>query len=186
MTKSILERVADRDSSAVEVCLDEYGALVWSLARRMIRNPSDAEEAVQEIFADLWANADRFDQSRGSEKTFVAMIARRRLIDRQRKEGRRPTTEVLVESAPLAAPAEADQVELAEEVARAKVVLARLKPEQQKALRLSVYDGMSHQQIASALDMPLGTVKTHIRRGLIELRETLEREGLRPVSEGER
>lgn len=186
MTKSILERVAERDASAVEVCLDEYGALIWSLARRMIRNPSDAEEAVQEIFADLWANAGRFDQSRGSEKTFVAMIARRRLIDRQRKEGRRPTTEVLVESAPLAAPAEEDQVELAEEVARAKAVLARLKPEQQQALRLSVYDGMSHQQIASALDMPLGTVKTHIRRGLIELRETLEREGLRPVSEGER
>src|SRR5689334_2870619 len=92
---SLLARVAAGDAAAVRECIAQYGGLVWSIARRF--ELSDAEDAVQEIFLDLWKSAARFDPSIASEATFIAMIARRRLIDRRRTRRRRPTTEQLPE-----------------------------------------------------------------------------------------
>ena len=74
--EAILNRIANGDQDAVQECLKTYGGLVWSLARRMLRNSDDAEDAVQEIFVDIWKNAGRFDPSQSSETTFIAMIAR--------------------------------------------------------------------------------------------------------------
>ena len=82
LSRSPLQRVADGDGDAIKICIDAYGSIVWSLARRMTTNNEEAEDAVQEIFIDLWKSAERFDPQQGSEVTFVAMIARRRLIDR--------------------------------------------------------------------------------------------------------
>ena len=105
MSDSILQRVAAGDTEAVAACIDRFGGLVWSLARRFLDRPTEAEDAVQEIFIELWKSASRFDPSIASETTFVAMIARRRLIDRQRKLGRRLESEaVSIENLDLAAP----------------------------------------------------------------------------------
>jgi len=93
---TVLRRIAGGDSAAVRECIDRYGALIWSLARRLSRSSPDAEDATQEIFLDLWRNAGRFDESKGSEKLFIAMLARRRLIDRLRKT----RIEVPTESSP--------------------------------------------------------------------------------------
>ena len=87
--------MAAGDPLAVQECLDAYGGLVWSLARRMFQSRDDAEDAVQEIFVDIWRNADRFDPAQASETTFIAMIARRRLIDRLRYSNRRLSPESL-------------------------------------------------------------------------------------------
>ncbi|MCX5746449.1 MAG: sigma-70 family RNA polymerase sigma factor, partial [Proteobacteria bacterium] len=87
----LLARVAVGDRGALRECLDRYGGLVWSIARRF--EASEAEDAVQEIFVDLWKSAVRYDPEVASEPTFIAMIARRRLIDRRRSRGRRPATE---------------------------------------------------------------------------------------------
>ena len=76
MTEAILQRISDGDRNAIQDCLDKYGGLVWSIARKMLRNSDDAEDAVQEIFVDIWKNAGRFDESKASETTFIAMIAR--------------------------------------------------------------------------------------------------------------
>ncbi|HVF46923.1 MAG TPA: sigma-70 family RNA polymerase sigma factor, partial [Pyrinomonadaceae bacterium] len=95
MTQSILQRVADGDRTAVQDCLNTYGGLVWSIARRLLRNSDEAEDAVQEIFVDIWKNAARFDESRSSETTYIAMIARRRLIDKIRYATRRLSPESL-------------------------------------------------------------------------------------------
>ncbi len=84
LCQTILQRVAAGDSSAVDDCLAQYGALVWSLARRHSPNYSDAEDAVQEAFLGIWQGAGRFDPEKGSETTFITMIVRRRLIDRRR------------------------------------------------------------------------------------------------------
>ena len=174
VAESILQRIASGDTSAVQDCLDKYGGLVWSLARRMLADNNEAEDAVQEIFIELWKNAERFDEKQSSETTFIAMIARRRLIDRIRKHTRKPNIDsfedILVEPAGKTD----EEVYVSIEAQQVAKLMNELRPEQKQVLQLSIVDGYSHQEICDALDMPLGTVKTHARRGLIQVRELLE------------
>lgn len=173
-TPSILERVAAGDSAAVSECLDRYGDLVWSLARRYLRNAADAEDAVQDIFIDIWGSAGRYDRNIASEVAFISTIARRRLIDKIRQFERRPLMDSLDddEGAPIdpGIPATAEDDT---EVTIVERVLAEMDPEHQKVLAMSLYEGYSHSEIAERLSLPLGTVKTRVRRGLIHIREQL-------------
>lgn len=172
----VLPRIASGDPAAINACYERFGGLVWSLARRFCHNPSDAEDAVQEIFIDLWKSAERYDGSIASETTFVAMIARRRLIDRARRRQRRPPMPTLPEQA--AAPTESIGFEeMSEDVRLAAEAFEKLRPEQKQVLRLAIHHGCSHEQIATTTGMPLGTVKTHARRGLIKIREILRSQG---------
>jgi RNA polymerase sigma-70 factor (ECF subfamily) len=176
LTPSLLARVAAGKQFAVEECLDRYGGLVWSLARRFCNNLQDSEDAVQEIFTDLWKNAARFDPKVASETTFVAMIARRRLIDHQRKQGRQPNHVTLDSTINEPNASEHSELEVIEEAARVEDAMGNLQPKQREALRLSIYDNCSHAQIAQQLEQPVGTVKTNIRRGLLKVREMLGEE----------
>ena len=170
---SLLQRIAEGDERAVQECMDRYGGLVWTICRRLCRNVDDAEDAVQEVFIDLWSSAERFDPNVASEETFVAMIARRRVIDRWRKKRREPKSEVITEINDPAAPGAKDTVEIADEASRVQEMMTRLRPEQQEVLDLSIFRGLSHTDIAGELGLPLGTVKTHARRGLMRVRELL-------------
>jgi RNA polymerase sigma-70 factor (ECF subfamily) len=170
---SLLARVAAGDDAAVQACLDRYGNLVWSLARRFTAHQADAEDAVQEIFIDLWSSAGRYDSSKASETTFVAMLARRRLIDRLRRSRREPGMEELSVAADVQETGLQPDHALKDDAARAARLIRTLKPEQQQVIRLAVYEGHTHQSIAEALDIPLGTVKTHLRRGLLKVREAM-------------
>lgn len=180
MAEAILNRIASGDKTAVETCLNTYGGLVWSLARRMC--PNDAEDAVQEIFIDIWKNAARFDAAQASETTFVAMIARRRLIDRIRKVTRQPNIDSFEDI--LVEPKDSGdrKIQLGVEARQAAEALKELRPEQRQILHLSIIQGFSHQEIADALAMPLGTVKTHARRGILRVREILGTENKQEVS----
>jgi RNA polymerase sigma factor (sigma-70 family) len=169
----LLPLIASGDRDAVQGCIDRYGGLVWSLARRFCNTESDAEDATQDIFLDIWKSASRFDPSVASETTFVAMIARRRLIDRRRKASRRPQGEVLFEDTVTEGTPDWDGAELSDEARIAVRELQKLSEDQQKVLRLSIFQGLTHERIAEATGMPLGTVKTHARRGLIKLRDLL-------------
>src|SRR5436190_23330300 len=166
---SLLARVATGDAAAVREVLATYGGLVWSIARRF--EPGDAEDAVQEIFLDLWKSAARFDPGVASEATFIAMIARRRLIDRRRSRRRRPTTEQLAEVPSIAD--DATSPDVCAEAKQAARALADLRPEQRQVLVLSTCHGLSHGEIAAQTGMPLGTVKAHARRGLLSIRAAL-------------
>jgi len=173
VAEAILKRVADGDAAAVQECLKRYGGLVWSLARKMLRNSDDAEDAVQEIFVDVWKNAGRFDETKSSETTFIAMIARRRLIDKIRYSTRRISADSL-DDVLLEPFTRADKtLEISIEAEQAAEAMRKLRPEQQQVLRLSIVQGMSHQEISQATGMPLGTVKTHARRGLLQVRELM-------------
>ena len=183
MTEASLQRIANGDKNAVKDCLDKYGALVWSLARRMLRNSDDAEDAVQEIFIDLWKNAGRFDESKASEITFVAMIARRRLIDKIRHSTRRISAESLDDILHEPFTRSDKQMQTGLEAGQAAEAMRSLRPEQQQVLKLSIIQGMSHQEISDATGMPLGTVKTHARRGILEVRELLGLGGTQVTSE---
>jgi RNA polymerase sigma-70 factor (ECF subfamily) len=171
---SILQRVAGGDQAAVNECLATYDRLVWSLARRYLRNQADAEDAVQDIFIEIWKTAGRFDPALASEVTFISMITRRRLIDRIRKNARRPALDSIDEQVGADQPAVASTLDGEAEVAIVWQVLQELEPRQQKILSLSLYEGYSHSEIAGMLDMPLGTVKTRVRRGLIYVRDKLQ------------
>jgi RNA polymerase sigma-70 factor, ECF subfamily len=183
--QTILQRIGSGDQNAVQECLKSYGGLVWSIARRMLRNQEDAEDAVQEIFLDVWKNAARFDPSQASETTYIAMIARRRLIDRIRHVQRRISADSLDDI--LAEPSVRTDhtVQTNVEAREAAKAMDQLRPEQQQVLQLSIVHGLSHQEISEATGMPLGTVKTHARRGLIQIRELLglgENAGRKEVS----
>lgn len=173
MSQAILKRIADGDQDAVQDCLKAYGGLVWSLARRMLRNTEEAEDAVQEIFVDIWKNASRFDGAMASETTFVAMIARRRLIDKIRFSKRRISPDSLEDILAEPAGSSAKEMQTLVEGREAMKALDQLRPEQRQVLQLSIIHGLSHQEIADAINIPLGTVKTHARRGLLQVREIL-------------
>jgi RNA polymerase sigma-70 factor (ECF subfamily) len=171
MTDTVLARIARGEAAAVRDCMEQFGGLVWTIARRFTRSRADAEDAVQEIFTDVWRSAARFDPAQGSEKVFITTIARRRLIDRMRRGQLRLVagTEQALDSISWADPG--TRAEICAEAASAAQAVSRLRPEQRRVIELGVLNGYSHQEIADALQMPLGTVKTQMRRGLIQVRE---------------
>jgi RNA polymerase sigma factor (sigma-70 family) len=169
----VLPEVAMGKSTAVADCLDRYGNLVWSLALRSCPDPDSAQDAVQDIFLKLWKTADRFDPEIASESTFVAMIARRRLIDLSRKRRWASNAEVDFERIPNLEMNAPERIEINEEAAKAQVMLESLTNDQKQVIKLSIYDGLSHSRISAATGLSLGTVKTHLRRGLRKLREAL-------------
>jgi RNA polymerase sigma factor (sigma-70 family) len=174
MSESVLARIARGDAKAVRECMDEFGGLVRAIARRMTRSPTDADDAVQEIFIDVWRSAERFDATQGSEKVFITTIARRRLIDRMRR-GRMNhlmDREEALEDLRWAEPGNGGETRV--EAERAAAVVARLRPAQCRVLRMGLLEGLTHSEIAEVTGMPLGTVKTQMRRGLIQVRQWLK------------
>jgi len=170
LPEPLLPRVAVGDEGAVRQVVARYGALVWSLARRW--SPDDAEDAVQEIFIDVWRTAARYDMARTTEAGWVAMIARRRLIDRARKRERLPALESLPDDLDVASESERD-LDREWRAEQARAVLGELPPAQRRMLELSLVHGKTHDEIARETETPLGTVKSHIRRGLQRARDLL-------------
>lgn len=166
----ILPQVAAGDPRAVEECIARYSGLVWSLARRMVG--PEAEDAVQEIFIELWKNAGRYQESIAAEATFVAMVARRRLIDRRRRSERQPLVALETDSADLLA-TDGDLVEHGAEAALAARAIRQLQDKERQVLWMSVGQGLSHSEIAERTKLPLGTVKTYARRALMRVRDRL-------------
>jgi RNA polymerase sigma-70 factor (ECF subfamily) len=170
---ALLPQIAAGDGAAVQECLQRYSGLIWSLARRYLGNSAEAEDAVQEVFIELWKSADRFDGSKSSEQSFVAMVARRRIIDRLRKKGRRIDVDSIDDDRPEPMSSAHLELERGAEARMAAEALQDLPPERRQVLELSIYQGMTHSEIATAVSMPLGTVKSHITRGLAAVRDTL-------------
>ncbi len=188
----ILRRAATGDSGAVAACIDRFGPLVSALARQILMNPSEHDDAVQEVFIEIWKHAARFDPSVASARTFVAVIARRRLIDRGRSEQSRKRAVVRLDGlmsggtssgqrdgrsngagdgeGPVAL---ATRETLDTAVATVRREVEALRPAEQEALRMAFGLGWSHQRISEYTRQPLGTVKTTIRRALMRLRETI-------------
>jgi RNA polymerase sigma-70 factor (ECF subfamily) len=169
----LLPRVAAGERLAVQRCIRRYGPIVWSIARRLSPTPADAEDAVQEIFLDIWRHAGRFDRSLGSEKVFVTVLARRTLIDRLRGAKWRLRAEIPLDENWEHEGPSTNRAERDVEVDEARQLLARLPEVQQRVIALSLAHGMSHSQIAASTGLPVGTVKTMLRRGIARLRALL-------------
>lgn len=165
----ILPKVAEGDADAVKECLRRYGNLVWSLALRATRDTRDAEDACQDIFVALWKNAGAFDATRASEATFVAMIARRRLIDRSRAPGTRPLPLLDTEEPRVSG----SQAEAYVDARNAAEALSGCSEVQRRVIVMAALNGLSHDEIARELSMPIGTVKSHYARGIERVKKAL-------------
>jgi RNA polymerase sigma-70 factor (ECF subfamily) len=180
----LLPLIANGHASAVDQFVDRYGGLIWSIVRKSTRGSHDAEDMVQDIFIDLWKNAASFQSERGTEVAFVALIARRRVIDRIRKRSAIPPLESLADR-PIYTVFDGDQdsLEIADEVGKIRNCLAQLSANTRGVLVRVLQEGMSHQEISSAMDLPLGSVKSYARRGLLFVRECVKRPLASPTQE---
>jgi len=170
----VLPRLAAGEPRAMNECIDRYGALIWGIVRRAIKDNAAAEDLVQEIFTEVWKKAGFFDPAVASEATFIALVARRRSIDFLRRQGRQPGFEPLeaAESIPVSTAPET-AVDCDPEAVRSTI--AALPDDTRQLFHMFFDDGFTHPEIAEKTGLPLGTVKTRLRRGLLTLRERLSR-----------
>ena len=173
MTDVFLPRVAAGEFGAMQECMRAYGGLIWRLVRRFASGDEDPEDLVQEVFTDLWRCAHRFDPDKGSELAFVSTITRRRLIDSYRRRQRAGGTIELESPSDIPDAPGKDPLEVADEVQRVRDALETLKPEQREVLDLCLTKGLTQLEISERTGMPLGTVKSHARRGLMRVRGQL-------------
>ncbi|MDI6099583.1 sigma-70 family RNA polymerase sigma factor [Actinoplanes sp. NEAU-A12] len=172
----LAERWRDGDEKALRTAYDRHGAAVLYLAQRLLGNRADAEDVTQVTFVAAWTSRDMFDPRRGTMLGWLLGIARRKAVDRLRSAARddRATETVRAHLAPPDEPQTPDRI-----VDRLVVAdeLGRLPDEQRRTLELAFFDDLTHPQIAAVTGLPLGTVKSHIRRGMANLRRRWEVDG---------
>lgn len=168
------------DDSALRTVYDRHGPLVYRIASAMLRSTPDAEDVTQSTFVSAWRGRNTFDPKSGTLAGWLVGIARRRAVDQMRVIDReRRTHQALadrsVDRADAYSPEGTDQLVDSLLVADE---LSRLPDAQRRVLEMAFYDGLTHTQIASATGMPVGTVKSHVRRGLTRLRRRWEVDGV--------
>ena len=171
---SILARIAAGEDGSFELLIEKYGNLVWSIGKKFLYRQSDVEDAVQEVFIAIWKSADKFDSSKAKEITFVSMIARRRFIDHLRKISKHKNLESIDDDNSRHQLYKESMLNESTDLQLIKNAIKSLDIDDQELLNLSIYQGYSHSEISKLLNLPLGTVKTKIRRNLIKLQEVFK------------
>lgn len=171
----LLRRVALGDEEAFSQLYDQVATLLHSLIRRVVRDTAMSEEVLQEVFVEVWRQATRYDPARGSAKSWLCTIAHRRAVDtvrsveatrrRERDEGTYQLQEQVVDVQ--------EEGMRRVESQRARAALESLTDLQRDAIRLAYFGGYTHREVATLLDIPVGTAKTRIRDGMIVLRDRL-------------
>jgi RNA polymerase sigma-70 factor (ECF subfamily) len=168
----LMRSVTQRDQAALSELYRRYGGAVYSLALRILQNSGLAEEVTQDIFMKVWRQAEHWDPAKGQLHSWLLTITRYTAIDRLRKEQRQPVLTVpALEDMPSLASAEGwvDQP-LWHDGQLLRSLIAKLPLEQMQVIELAFFQGMTHAEMAQALSLPLGTVKTRVRLGLQKLK----------------
>ncbi|WP_246088140.1 ECF RNA polymerase sigma factor SigK [Nocardioides albertanoniae] len=166
--------VAGGDLDAFGRLYDALAPLVFGVARRVVRDPSRAEEVTQEVFTEVWRHAARFDPARGSVRTWVLTIAHRRAVDTVRSsQAARAREEHVAQREPMVDAGPEEAAVTVSEHEGVRRCLESLTPLQSQAVRLAYYQGFTYREVAEMLGRPLPTVKTRMRDGLIRLRDCL-------------
>jgi RNA polymerase sigma-70 factor (ECF subfamily) len=176
--RELMLRIRTGDQEAFRGMVGRYGPSAKALALRVVRQTHLAEEIVQEAFTALWKNPDGYDQQRGSVKSWLMGMVHHRAVDLvRREEAHRRRAERSIPGALETEPDPADQVvrtvDAPEERRAVRAALGELPREQRKVIELMYFEGRSQSQIATELDLPLGTVKSRTLLGMRRLRETL-------------
>jgi RNA polymerase sigma-70 factor, ECF subfamily len=169
----LLNRIVARDSSAVGELYDRHGRLLYGLILRVLRDRGEAEEVLQEVFVQVWMRAETYNVALGSPAAWLVRIARNRAIDRLRANSVRTRT---VEATPQPPPVESPEARAAmneqqRAVARA---LDALPPEQRQLIECAYFQGLTQSELAERFGLPLGTVKTRVRTGMMTLKRELQ------------
>jgi RNA polymerase sigma-70 factor, ECF subfamily len=181
LDQEMIARIGRRDQSAFSALYDRLSGPLYSLAMKMLGDAAEAQDALQDVFLQIWSRAGTYDPEQSSVFSWTVLLTRSRVIDRLRARGRRSRVVVAStedSSTTVAGDAStvestADTVEKNDEAARVRDVLNNLPSEQREAIEMAFFEHLSHHEIAARLGQPLGTVKARIRRGLLKLRQRL-------------
>ena len=179
MSADLARRLAAGETQALAELYDAHAAAVYSLALRITRVPSDAEDVTQDVFTQAWRQAARFDASRGNLPAWLLMMARSRALDCLRRARRRPSQAVepfVLDAIPDASPGVDVTAATTEEALLTRAALAALPDDHRLPVELAYFEGLTHSEIAARTSVPLGTVKTRIRRAMQQMRAALSRE----------
>ena len=175
--RACLSRLSSGDGDAAAALYDRHSRPIFSLVLRILDDEGDAEDVVQEVFAQAWRQAERYDASRGAVGAWLLVIARTRAIDKLRarraRSGPQAVDDRAIEEMPSGAADATAEIIGAEQARHVRRALGELPLLQRLAIELAYYEGLTQREIAERLEEPLGTVKTRIRLGLLKLRETL-------------
>ena len=178
--RELMNRIKARDSNALEQLYDLYNALLYGLVIPIVKKREEAEDVVQEVFLKIWEKASTFDDERGNVYSWIVTLARNRAIDRIRSKGYKSQQKVSTSISEPEFTLEADTIDPLETTIysdRAELVnraLEQIPENQREVIEIAYYKGMTQSEIADHLDLPLGTVKTRTRLGMMKLRDILE------------
>ena len=176
----LIERIRQGDQPALDLLYKRYSSPVYSLVWKILQNSEEAEDVALDVFWQVWRQADRYDPARGAPPAWIFTLARSRAIDRLRSRARREDRTISIDDPnlhfdPLDENASPDQVVSFRQSRDAvRAAMENLSDVQREAVELAFLKGMTHVEIAERLGLPLGTVKTRIRQGLIRLRKHLD------------
>lgn len=180
---ALMARIVERDERALAQLYDETSSRVYGLALRICRRAAMAEEVVEDAFWQAWRQAPRFDAERGEVMTWLLAIARSRAIDALRRDERFRHEELCdddAEATAESAPAALDLLDAMRGERRVHEALATLDARSRQLVALAFFRGLTHEEIATQAGLPLGTVKSLIRRALLQLRQLLAAEPSKP------
>lgn len=174
--EALLVRTAAGDRDAFAVLYDRFSPRVFGLVRKVVRDPGLSQDTLQDVMTELWRTAPRFDPAKGNAVSWILTLAHRRAVDTVRREqsarnradtvGRREDAEREFDDV-------SEAVTMADEHAQVRRALDALTELQRQAIEMAYFEGMTYREVAERLDVPLGTIKTRMRDGMIRLRDTL-------------